>query len=181
MAEFGYYVARDLQRHADGHRITPLKALTLLAANPGARAALLLRLQENSPLSRWVGWRKIIRQVTLLLTGADFVPGCLIGPGLLMQHPNGIVISGRAVIGDDATILQQVTVGETIGADAQAPRAPTIGARALLSAGARILGDIELGDDVVVGANAVVLISVETGGVAVGVPARVVKNRLTAE
>nr|WP_225443348.1 DapH/DapD/GlmU-related protein [Lolliginicoccus lacisalsi] len=166
-----------MARYADGHQLSPLRSMKILMSNPGARASLLLRAQENSALSRSGGWRKLLRQVTLLLTGADFVPGCRIGPGVMMQHPNGIVISGRAVIGANATILQQVTVGEAIGSDGAPPRAPRIGDGVLLGAGCKVLGGVEVGDGAAVGANAVVLQAVPAGAVAVGVPARVLPAR----
>ncbi|WP_187774320.1 serine O-acetyltransferase [Lolliginicoccus suaedae] len=177
MADLAAHLSADLARYADGHRLSLPRALKVLLANPGARASLLLRLQESSALSKSGGWRKLLRQVTLLLTGADFVPGCRIGPGLMMQHPNGIVISGRAIIGAGATILQQVTVGEAIGSDGAAPRAPRIGDGVLLGAGCKVLGGVEVGDGAAVGANAVVLQAVPAGAVAVGVPARIIPAR----
>jgi serine O-acetyltransferase len=104
-----------------------------------------------------------------MVTGADIPLNCRIGGGLLMPHPNGIVIHPNAVIGPNCLIFQQVTIG-TVGGDA-----PTIGGRVDLGAGAKVLGAIRVGDQVQVGANAVVLNDLPGGCVAVGVPARIVQ------
>jgi serine O-acetyltransferase len=103
-----------------------------------------------------------------VVTGADIPLTTPIGGGLLMPHPNGVVIHPDAEIGPNCLLMQQVTLG--VGRSGGAPR---LGGHVDIGAGARVLGGVTLGDHAVVGANAVVLTDVPTGHVAVGVPARI--------
>jgi serine O-acetyltransferase len=96
-------------------------------------------------------------------------PSAKIGTSVFLDHATGIVVGPFAEIGDDVTILQNVTVGRK---DGLAGRAPRIGRCVLLSAGATILGDIRIGDFAKIGAGAVVTEDVPNGCTAVGVPAR---------
>jgi serine O-acetyltransferase len=102
-----------------------------------------------------------------VVTGADIPLGCNIGGGLLLPHPNGIVVHPDARIGPNCLIFQQVTLG-TRGETG----APIVGGRVDIGAGARILGDVTLGDYSMVGANSVVLSTFPLGSVVVGSPAR---------
>lgn len=92
-----------------------------------------------------------------------------IGRRLTIEHFGGIIIHTNAVIGDDVIIRQGVTIGiKSIDAPLEAP---TIGNRVSIGAGAKILGGIKIGDDVQIGANAVVICDVPANSIAVGVPA----------
>jgi serine O-acetyltransferase len=101
------------------------------------------------------------------ITGAEISLGTRIGGGLLLPHPNGIVIHPDATIGPNCLIFQQVTLG---GGDLAAPR---IGGHVDIGAGAKILGPVSIGDHAKIGANAVVLNDVPPYATAVGVPARI--------
>ena len=102
------------------------------------------------------------------VTGADIPLGCRLGGGLLLPHPNGVVIHPKAEVGPNCLIFQQVTLGSDVrGA------APRLGGHVDVGAGAKILGGIVVGDDVLIGANAVVLQDVPAGATAVGIPARI--------
>ncbi len=103
-----------------------------------------------------------------LVTGADIPLNSRIGGGLLIPHPNGIVIHPDAVIGPNCLFFQQVTIGSNGGG------VPCIGGHVDIGAGARILGSVVIGEHARVGANAVVLRDVPAGGTAVGVPARII-------
>jgi serine O-acetyltransferase len=102
-----------------------------------------------------------------VVTGADIPINSEIGGGLLMPHPNGIVIHNDVCIGPNCLIFQQVTLG------AHRNGTPTIGGHVDIGAGARIVGSITIGDHARIGMNAVVMIDVPTGARAVGVPARI--------
>lgn len=104
--------------------------------------------------------------------GVSIDVGAQIGRRLAIDHSGGIVIHGDAVIGDDCRIRQGVTIGNRRPDDPLA--APVIGNRVDIGAGAKILGAVRIGDDVRIGANAVVLTDVPCGASAVGVPARVI-------
>ncbi|MBC7379036.1 MAG: serine acetyltransferase, partial [Burkholderiaceae bacterium] len=106
-------------------------------------------------------WHRLLRRVTVVqhrfwsvVTGADIPLGCRIGGGLLLPHPNGVVIHPDAVIGPNCLILQQVTLGVTDGG------APQLGGHVDVGAGAKVLGRVAIGDHARIGANAVVLIDV---------------------
>ena len=103
-----------------------------------------------------------------MVTGAEISPGTRIGGGLMLPHPNGIVIHPGSVIGPNCLIFQQVTLGVGEGG------APRIGGHVDIGAGAKILGGVSVGDHAKIGANAVVLADVPSFATAVGVPARIV-------
>lgn len=108
-----------------------------------------------------------------LVTQAEIGLGTRIGGGLLLPHPNGIVIHPEAEIGPNCLLFQQVTLGTRAGRDG----APRLGVHVDVGAGARILGPVAVGDHAVIGANAVVLSDVPAGAMAVGVPARVLQGK----
>lgn len=163
----------DFAAMQPGRRPTRLKILAASFGHPGTLCAVILRSQC---LAHDKGMGKIanfLRVLNLALTGADFAPGCAIGGGLRILHPNGVVVGHRVVIGRDCTILQQVTLGESRVNGGHA-HYPVIGDRVTLAAGAKVLGNVRVGDDCVVGANSVVLRDLPSGSVAVGAPARIV-------
>jgi len=104
-----------------------------------------------------------------IATGADIPLNARIGGGLLIPHPNGIVIHPGSRIGPNCLIFQQVTIGDAGGV-------PTIGGHVDIGAGARVLGPVVVGDHARIGANAVVLSDVPAGATAVGIPARIVSR-----
>jgi serine O-acetyltransferase len=100
-----------------------------------------------------------------VVTGADIPLNCQIGGGLLIPHPNGIVIHPHAKIGVNCLILQQVTIGQRGPAR---PELPEIAGHVDIGAGAKILGPVRIGAHARIGANAVILRDVEAGSVAEG-------------
>jgi serine O-acetyltransferase len=98
-------------------------------------------------------------------------PSVKIGSGLFIDHGTGVTIGEGVVIGDDGSILQDVTIGNSLKGQVGAPR---IGRGVLLSAGATVLGNIDIGDFAKIGAGSLVVASVPSGYTAVGVPARLV-------
>lgn len=108
------------------------------------------------------------------LTGVEIHPGARIGRRFFIDHGMGVVIGETAEVGDDVMLYHQVTLGGT--ALEAVKRHPTLGSRVLVGAGAKILGPIELGDDVKVGANAVVLHDAPAGSTLVGIPAKPVPS-----
>ena len=103
--------------------------------------------------------------------GADIPLNSRLGGGLIMTHPNGIVIHPLATVGPNCLILQQVSIG--MGPIAGVP---TIGGHVDIGAGAKILGGIHIGDHARIGANAVVIADVPAHATAVGIPARIIKR-----
>ena len=107
-----------------------------------------------------------------VITGADIPLNSNVGGGLVMLHPNGVVIHPDAVIGPNCMIFQQVTIG-TSGSGSGLP---VIGGHVDIGAGAKILGGITIGNHVTIGANAVVTKSLPDGVVAAGVPAVIISK-----
>ncbi len=115
-------------------------------------------------------WHVLWYRVWSAICGAEIDLKVQIGGGLLLPHPNGIVVFPDVVIGPNCLIFQQVTLG--IGG--RVPGCPTLGGHVDVGAGAKILGGVTIGDHAKIGANAVVLDDVPSGATAVGVPARIV-------
>jgi serine O-acetyltransferase len=106
-----------------------------------------------------------------MVSQADIPPNADIGGGLMMPHPNGVVIHSKARIGPNCLIMQQVTIGQN------KRQRPVIGGGVDIGPGAKVLGGITVGDNAHIGANAVVLHDVPPWAVVAGVPARVIGNR----
>jgi len=118
-------------------------------------------------LARWVS------QVNRFLTGIEIHPGAKIGKELFIDHGMGVVIGETAEVGDHCTIYHGVTLGGT--GKVKEKRHPTLGDRVLVGSGAQILGPFKVGDNAMIGANAVVLSEVPEGATVVGVPGRMVR------
>jgi serine O-acetyltransferase len=115
-------------------------------------------------------WRRVMvirYRFWSVVTGADIPLTTTLGEGLLLPHPNGVVMHPDVCLGADCLVMQQVTLG-TDGHSG----APTLGLHVDVGAGAKVIGGVTIGDFAVIGANAVVLNDVPAWHVAVGVPAR---------
>jgi len=112
---------------------------------------------------------RAISQLARFFTGIEIHPGAQLGRRLFIDHGMGVVIGETAVVGDDVLIYHGVTLGGT-GHEA-GKRHPTIGDRVVLGAGSKLLGNIEIGHDSAVGANAVVVRSAEPWTTLTGIPA----------
>jgi serine O-acetyltransferase len=117
---------------------------------------------------------KLLKLLSEILTGIELPCEAIVGRRFRIDHFGGIIISGDTVFGEDCVVRNGVTVGLRHGGKRGSP---VIGSRVDIGAGAKILGPIRIGDDVAIGANAVVLIDVPPNSVAVGVPARVLPRK----
>lgn len=120
---------------------------------------------------------KFLKTFSEVLTGIELPCEATLGRRFRIDHFGGIVISGDAVFGDDCVIRNGVTVGLRHTGQRGAP---ILGNRVDIGAGAKILGAIRIGDDVAIGANAVVLTDVPSNSIAVGIPARVLPRKRPA-
>ena len=118
---------------------------------------------------------RLLMTATRWLTGIEIHPAATIGRGLFIDHGTGVVIGETAAIGDDVTLFQGVTLGGT--GKERGKRHPTIGHRAVIGAGAKVLGNITVGSDSMVGANAVVIRDVPEHSTVVGVPGRITRTK----
>jgi len=141
---------------------------------PSFRAIIRYRIahylyQKNRYfLARWYSQR------TVRKTGIEIHPGATIGKGLFIDHGYGVVIGETAIVGDNVTLYQGVTLGGT--GKEQGKRHPTVGNNVMISAGAKIIGSFTVGENSKIGAGSVVLSEVPPNSTVVGVPGRVVKR-----
>jgi serine O-acetyltransferase len=117
-------------------------------------------------LGRWLS------QVARLLTGIEIHPGSKIGRRLFIDHGMGVVVGETAIVGDDVTLYQGVTLGGT--GKEQGKRHPTIEDNVVVGGGAKILGNITVGKNSRIGAGSVVLRSVPDNSTVVGVPGHII-------
>lgn len=134
----------------------------------GYRIAHKLFMKKHYFLARWISQR------TVRKTGIEIHPGATIGKGLFIDHGNGVIIGETAIIGDNVTLYQGVTLGGT--GKEKGKRHPTIGDNVMVSAGAKVLGSFTVGENSKIGAGSVVLSEVPPNSTVVGVPGRVVKR-----
>ncbi len=116
---------------------------------------------------------RLISALGMFLTMIDIHPGATIGRRVFIDHGVGVVIGETTVIGNDVLIYQQVTLGGV--RTSKGKRHPTIGNNVVIGAGAKVLGDIFIGDDAKIGANSVVVKNVPFAATAIGIPARVLQ------
>lgn len=131
------------------------------------RIAHWFYIRKKYFVARWISQRAVRK------TGIEIHPGATIGRGLFIDHGSGVVIGETCEIGDDVTIYQGVTLGGT-GKEV-GKRHPTIGNNVMISAGAKILGSIVIGDDCKIGSGSVVLKDIPENSTVVGIPGRIVK------
>jgi len=146
-------------------------AIEVLLLYPGLHAILIHRIAHRLWQLRVPLLPALLASVARLLTGIEIHPGARIGRRVFIDHGAGVVIGETAIVGDDVTIYHEVTLGGT--GKATGKRHPTIGNGVLVGAGAKVLGDIAVGDQARIGAGAVVLKDVPARATVAGVPARV--------
>jgi len=117
---------------------------------------------------------RFISQISRHITGIEIHPGAKIGRGLFIDHGMGVVIGETTVIGDNVTLFQGVTLGGT--GKEKGKRHPTIGNNVVIGGGAKVLGNITVGDNSYIGANAVVIKDVPPNSTVVGIPGRITKQ-----
>lgn len=117
---------------------------------------------------------RLISQATKLMTGIEIHPGATIGKGLFIDHGSGVVIGETAIVGDNCTIYQGVTLGGT--GKESGKRHPTLKDNVMVGAGAKLLGNFTVGSGAKIAAGAVVLSDVAENSTAVGIPARIVRK-----
>ncbi|MDP2928687.1 MAG: serine O-acetyltransferase EpsC [Candidatus Omnitrophota bacterium] len=148
--------------------------LEVLLTYSGLHALLFYRISHalyriRVPfLSRWIS------QVGRFFTGIEIHPGATIGNGLFIDHGMGVVIGETTIIGDNVTLYQGVTLGGT--GKEKGKRHPTVGNNVVVGAGAKVLGNIKIGDNSYIGSNAVVIKDVPDNSTVVGVPGRITRQ-----
>lgn len=149
--------------------------LEILFCYPGFHAVLLHRVAHRLYNSGFYLTGRIVSQFSRSLTGIDIHPGAKLGRRLFIDHGMGVVIGETAEIGDDVLIYQNVTLGGT--GKEKGKRHPTIRNHVVIGTGAKVLGNIVIGDYVKIGAGSVVVKTVPEYSTVVGVPGRIVRSR----
>jgi serine O-acetyltransferase len=169
-ARFVKVLREDL---ATAQRLDPAARtkIEVALAYPGVHALWIHRL------THWM-WQdpslklpaRLISQLARFLTGVEIHPGAVLGRRLFIDHGMGVVIGETAEVGDDVLLFHGVTLGGR--SMVKGKRHPTLGNRVTVGSGAKVLGPLNIGDDVSIGANSVVIKDVPAGGVVVGVPGK---------
>ena len=148
--------------------------LEIILLYPGLHAIIAHKISHLLWEANLKVLARFISQFARFLTGIEIHPGATIGQGLFIDHGMGVVIGETAIVGENVTLFQGVTLGGT-GKEC-GKRHPTVGDNVVIGTGAKILGNIEIGSNSYIGANAVVLKSVPANSTVVGVPGRITKQ-----
>ncbi len=143
---------------------------------PGFQALLSHRIAHKLAYWKVPFLPRYISYLTRIITGIEIHPKARIGNRFFIDHGEGVVIGETAIIGDDVLIYQQVTLGGT-GSE-HGKRHPTIGNNVIIGAGAKVLGNITIGNNVRIGAGSVVIDSVPDNCTVVGIPGRIVQQKV---
>ena len=148
--------------------------LEVLLTYAGFQALLFHRIAHRLWTIKLRLVARVISQMSRWFTGVEIHPGARIGHGFFIDHGMGVVIGETAEIGDFVTLFQGVTLGGT--GKEKGKRHPTLGNHVVVGSGAKVLGNIRVGDFVKIGANSVVLRSVPSSSTVIGIPGRIIKS-----
>ena len=151
-------------------------ALEIFFCYPGFHSILLHRAAHRIYTAGFPLLARIVSQFNRTVTGIEIHPCANIGRRCFIDHGMGVVIGETTEIGDDVLLYQGVTLGGT--GKEKGKRHPTIGNNVVIGTGAKILGNITIGDHTKIGAGSVVIRSVPEHSTVVGVPGRVVRTRV---
>jgi serine O-acetyltransferase len=146
--------------------------LEVLLCYPGLWAVWIYRISHGLWRAKLLLAARVLSQVARFFTGVDIHPGALLGRRIFIDHATGVVIGETAVVGNDVTIYQGVTLGGT--GKEHGKRHPTICDGVFIGNNANVLGNITVGENSRVGAGSVVLSDVPPNSTVVGVPAHIV-------
>jgi serine O-acetyltransferase len=138
----------------------------------GLHAVWFYRMNHWLWNHRWFLLARLLSQAARFLTGIEIHPGARIGRRLFIDHGHGVVIGETAIVGDDVTLYQGVTLGGT--GKEHGKRHPTIEDGVVVGGGAKILGNITVGRNCRIGAGSVVLRNVPDNSTVVGVPGHII-------
>ncbi len=146
--------------------------LEVILCYPGLHAVLFYRVAHGAWKRGWVTLARTLSHIGRMLTGIEIHPGAQIGQRFFIDHGMGVVIGETAIIGNDVTLYQGVTLGGTSLHGGK--RHPTLEDNVIVGSGAQVLGGFTVGRGARVGANAVVVKAVPAGATVTGIPAKVV-------
>ena len=161
-------LSADLKAHASG---TSRRAkLITTVTSVGFSCMVLFRVQSYLYSRKLIFLAYQVHRYNLAVHGADFMPGCKVGPGFRVEHPVGIVIGAGVVVGSNCTIMQGVTLGARESKSSNLEnRFPRLGDNIKVGANSSILGDVYVGSGSAIGAHSLVISNVEPNSVIKGV------------
>ncbi len=148
--------------------------LEIILLYPGLHAVMSHRIAHVLWQMKIPFLPRMMSQVARFFTGVEIHPGAQIGQGLFIDHGMAVVIGETSIVGNDVTMFQGATLGGT--GKETGKRHPTVGSGVVIGAGAKVLGNITIGDNSYIGANAVVLRDVPANSTVVGVPGHITKQ-----
>ena len=147
----------------------------VLTTYPGVHAVMLHRIASRLWLKGWRYPARLLSFIGRFISNVDIHPGAQIGERFFIDHGACVVVGETAIVGNDVTLYHGVTLGGTSWNKGK--RHPTLGNGVMVGCGAKILGNITVGDNCRVGANSVVVEDVPNGCTVVGIPGKIVKLR----
>lgn len=172
-------IVSDLKRYnkdlEENSKFLSLIIFKSFFTNYSFRATLFYRIMNYQFLQKGK-ISKFILILSYMFNKVHIPYNARIGGGLFIPHAECIILHENCIIGDNTTILHGVTIGGNIFKEKNGRRSPTIGNNVLIGAGAKILGPVSIGNNSMIGANAVVINDIPEKSVAVGIPAKVVKE-----
>lgn len=148
--------------------------LEIILLYPGLHALVYYRIAHALYIMKMFFMARLLSQLARFFTGIEIHPGAKIGKRFFVDHGIGVVIGETTIIGDDVLLYQGATLGGT--GIVKGKRHPTVGNNVVIGAGAKVLGNIVIGDNSYIGANAVVIKDVPPNSTVVGVPGRITKQ-----
>ena len=148
----------------------------VLCCYPGLHALILHRIAHKLNYWRIPLIPRIISNISRFFTGIEIHPAARIGRRFFIDHGMGVVIGATTIIGDDVLIYQGVTLGGT--GNEHGKRHPTLGNNIVVGSGAKVLGNIEIGSNSRIGAGSVVIDNVPENSTVIGIPGRIVRQKL---
>ncbi len=145
--------------------------LSIILLYPSIHAIFVYRIAHFFYKIHFYFLARLLSQISRFFTGIEIHPGATIGKGFFIDHGMGVVIGETSVVGDDVKMFHGVTLGGV--GNQKGKRHPTVGNNVTIGAGAKVLGNIHIGEYANIGANAVVLKDVPPFATAVGVPAEI--------
>lgn len=145
--------------------------LEILICYPGPKAIFLHRVAHILYQMRLHLIARILGEISRLITGVEIHPGAQIGKRLVIDHGMGVVIGETSIIGDDCLIFHGVTLGGKSFSPVK--RHPTLENQVVVGAGAKVLGNITIGQGASIGANSVVTKDIPPNSIATGIPAQI--------
>ncbi len=169
-------IGRDLRAAVDNDPAAqgPFAWLEVALCYHGFHAIVLHRITHAVHMFGVPILPRFMGMLNRWVTGIEIHPGARIGPGFFIDHGSGVVIGGTAVVGSNCLLFQGCTLGGT--GKESGKRHPTLKDNVVVGAGAKVLGNIVIGNDVYIGANSVVLGDVPDCSTVVGIPGRIVRH-----